>query len=101
MRVLDLTHTIREDMPVFPGADTPKLPPASTYEHDGFKETLMQMYTHTGTHMDPPAHLFADRTTLDAFPASQFIGRALVVDCRMLARVRPLLWSSSVPMAIR
>lgn len=43
MRVLDLTHTIREDMPVFPGADTPKLLPASTYEHDGFKETLMQM----------------------------------------------------------
>lgn len=84
MRVLDLTHAIREDMPVFPGADTPKLLPASTYEHDGFKETLMQMYTHTGTHMDPPAHLFADRKTLDAFPASQFIGRALVVDCRML-----------------
>ena len=85
MRVLDLTHTIKEDMPVYPGTDTPKLLPANTYERDGFKETLMQMYTHTGTHMDPPAHLFADRTTLDAFPASQFIGKALGIDCRMLA----------------
>ena len=34
--------------------------------------------------MDPPAHLYADRTTLDQFPASQFIGKALVIDCRDL-----------------
>lgn len=59
MKVIDLTHTIKENMPVYPGTDTPKLMPANTYEKDGFKETLMQMYTHTGTHMDPPAHLYA------------------------------------------
>lgn len=39
------------------------------------------MYSHTGTHMDPPAHLFAGRTTLDRFPVEQFIGRALVIHC--------------------
>lgn len=50
MKVIDLTHTIKENMPVYPGTDTPKLMPANTYEKDGFKETLMQMYTHTGTH---------------------------------------------------
>ena len=53
MKVIDLTHTIKENMPVYPGTDTPKLMPANTYEKDGFKETLMQMYTHTGTHIDP------------------------------------------------
>lgn len=84
MRVIDLTHTIREDMPVYPGTDAPRFIPANSYEKDGFKETCLQMYTHTGTHMDPPAHLFADRTTLDQFPADQFIGRALVIDCRDL-----------------
>lgn len=81
MKVIDLTHTIKEDMPVFPGTDTPKLIPANSYEKDGFKETLLKMYTHTGTHIDPPAHLYATRTTLDQFPASQFIGKALVIDC--------------------
>ena len=44
----------------------------------------MTMYTHTGTHVDPPAHIFAGRTTLDQFPAEQFIGKALVIDCREL-----------------
>lgn len=84
MKVLDLTHTIREKMPVYPGTDTPKFIPGNSYEKDGFKETLLHMYTHTGTHMDPPAHLFPGRTTLDQFPASQFIGKALVIDCKSL-----------------
>lgn len=81
MRVLDLTHTIAENMPVYPGTETPIFAGANAYEKDGFKETKLTMYTHTGTHMDPPAHLFAGRTTLDAFPASQFIGKALVIEC--------------------
>ena len=85
MTVIDLTHTIREDMPVYPGTETPKLTPANSYERDGFKETLLQMFSHTGTHMDPPAHLFPGRTTLDQFPPDQFIGKALVIDCRALA----------------
>jgi len=81
MRVIDLTHTITQDMPVYPGTDTPRLALAGTYEKDGFKETLLQMSSHTGTHMDSPSHLFSNRTTLDEFPASQFIGKALVIDC--------------------
>ncbi len=84
MKVIDLTHTIKENMPVYPGTDTPRFIPANSYEKDGFKETLLQMYTHTGTHMDPPAHLYAGKRTLDRFPASQFIGKALVIECRDL-----------------
>ena len=30
------------------------------------------MFSHTGTHMDPPAHLFEGRTSLDAFDPEQF-----------------------------
>lgn len=83
-RVIDLTHTISEIMPVYPGTEAPRLTPASTYEKDGFKETLLQMSSHTGTHMDAPAHLFAGRTALDTFKASQFVGSALVIDCTEL-----------------
>ncbi len=69
-------------MPVYPGTEKPKLMPANTYEKDGFKETLLTMFSHTGTHMDSPAHLFADKNTLDALTASAFVGLALVIDCR-------------------
>ena len=84
MKVIDLTHTISEDMLVYPGTEKPKLTTMSTYENDGFKETLLHMYSHTGTHVDPPAHIFENRTTLDQFPPEQFIGKALVIDCKAL-----------------
>ena len=69
-------------MPVYPGTRPPLLGTASCYEKDGYRETLLEMYSHTGTHMDAPAHLFDGRTTLDAFPPEQFAGKALVIDCR-------------------
>ena len=81
MNVIDLTYVISPDMPVYPGTEGPKLDPANTYEKDGFKETLLTMYSHTGTHMDAPAHLFAHCSTLDTLPASQFVGTAAVIPC--------------------
>lgn len=80
MKVIDLTHIISEDMPVYPGTEPPKLQVANTLEVDGFKETLMTMFSHTGTHMDPPAHIYADGKTLDAMDISCFVGKAAVVD---------------------
>lgn len=82
MKLTDLTQLITERMPVYPGTAPPQLSVASTYEKDGFRETLLSFYSHTGTHMDAPFHLFADRTKLDEFPAAQFVGKALVIPCR-------------------
>lgn len=82
MKIIDLTHTIQENMPVYPGTEPPILAPANTYEQDGFRETRLSLFSHTGTHMDAPAHILPGRATLDVFPASQFAGKALVVDCR-------------------
>ena len=85
MKVIDLTHTIKSDMPVFPGTGQPKLDPASSFEEDGFRETLLTMYSHTGTHMDAPAHVRKDGITLDKLPADKFVGKALVIDCSDLS----------------
>ena len=56
MKMLDLTHCITPEMPVYPGTEPPRLTAACTMEKDGFRETLLQMYSHTGTHMDAPSH---------------------------------------------
>lgn len=97
MRVIDLTHTIREGMPVYPGTEPPVLSAANSYEKDGFKETMLSMFSHTGTHVDPPAHLFAGRTTLDAFPPEQFLGKALVIDCRDLKEGEAITMAQLLP----
>ena len=81
MTVLDLTHTISEDMPVYPGGLSPHLAEGASFEADGFRETLLSLPSHTGTHIDAPAHLLKDGKTLDRFPPEQFFGSALVIDC--------------------
>ncbi len=85
MKIIDLTHTIANDMPVYPGTESPSLKQATTYEEHGYKETLLHMFSHVGTHMDAPAHLFADRKNLDEFDGEQFVGNALIIDCKHLA----------------
>ena len=79
--MIDLTQLITASMPVYPGTEPPHLTVASTYETDGFRETLLSFFSHTGTHMDAPFHLFGDRTKLNEMPAAQFVGKALVIPC--------------------
>lgn len=80
MRVIDLTHTISTTMPVYPGTEPPQLVQANTMEIDGFAEKKITMYSHTGTHIDAPAHLLEKGNTLDQFPLSTFLGNAIVLD---------------------
>lgn len=82
MKSYDLTHIIQESMPVYPGTEPPTLTPINTLEEDGFAETLLTLYSHTGTHMDAPAHMFMDGLTLDQMDVERFIGPALCIDVR-------------------
>lgn len=84
MLVHDLTHTIAEDILVWPGTEQPKLSEGSTFERDGFRETRLEIFSHVGTHMDAPAHMRPDRPQLDELPASAFCGTAYVLDARGL-----------------
>ncbi len=78
--VLDLTHTLAEGMPVYPGTEPPTLQNANTVAQDGFAEKLLTMYSHTGTHIDAPAHMLAGGATLDQLGAGHFVGQACVLD---------------------
>lgn len=81
MKIIDLTHTITENMTVYPGTDQPSLKTICIHKTDGFKETSLTMASHTGTHMDAPNHIFEEGITLDLIDAEQFVGRGLVIDC--------------------
>lgn len=85
MRVIDLTHVISPGMPVYPGTEPPLFTSACTLEEHGFREMALRLYTHTGTHLDSPAHLFPGGLTVDLFPIGHFTGKGIVVDCSHLA----------------
>ena len=69
--IVDLTHTIEPEMPVYPGTPSPSMEAACTVERDGYRETMLHMVSHTGTHMDAPCHLLPGGETLDAIQDGQ------------------------------
>lgn len=80
MKIIDLSYTIEENMPVYPGTESPKISEACTMEEHGFREAYLQFYSHTGTHMDAPAHMIARGKYLDDFSIEQFVGNAVVIE---------------------
>jgi kynurenine formamidase len=79
-KIIDLSHTINETMPVYPGTEPPHIEAPCTVEKDGFYERKLTFYSHTGTHMDAPAHILTHAPTLDMMPIDTFAGPGSVID---------------------
>lgn len=80
--IFDLTHPLNNGMPVYPGTTHPTFQQSNFIEKDGFSELTITMCTHTGTHMDAPAHILPQTKTLDQFSMDKFIGKGLLIDVR-------------------
>ena len=80
LEVVDLTHAVRPDMPVFPGTQPPRLEDSYTIGRDGFAEKTLHLVSHTGTHIDAPGHILPGAPRLDAFAAGSFLGPGVVLD---------------------
>lgn len=77
--VVDLSHVIREGCAHPPTQPGPELAVLRWAGKDGAAATLSQMKitTHTGTHIDSPAHILPDGATMDAYPIEFFSGHAV------------------------
>ena len=60
MKIIDLTHSIANNMTVYPGGPKPQNKIISTVSENGYKETELHIRSHNGTHMDSPNHVFED-----------------------------------------
>jgi len=80
MSVVDLSHFLAESMPVYPGTKPPRIVDSCTIRRHGFAEKLVSLYSHTGTHIDAPSHIFKGAAGLDDFAAGHFLGPGRVLD---------------------
>jgi len=80
--LIDLTHCIDNGMPVYPGTEDPFIERPFLLPVHGYREARLQFVSHTGTHIDAPAHMIEKGTTLDRLPAERFTGRCLLLDVR-------------------
>ena len=84
MKIIDLTHSIANDMTVYPGGPKPQNKIVSNVTDNGYKETEIHIRSHNGTHMDSPNHVFEDGISLDKIDVINFVGTAALIDCSSL-----------------
>ena len=79
MKFIDLSVTINEQTPVYPGDPTTKIKPEGTLEKDGAEDHYVCIGTHAGTHVDAPRHMIAGTAGLDQIPIENFSGRGVYI----------------------
>lgn len=82
MKIYDVTVPISKDLVIYPGDPPVKIERKSVINKDGAKSNLSRYSfgSHTGTHIDPPAHFIEGGVTVDRLPLELLIGRARVVE---------------------
>ena len=75
----DLSHPLHSGMQVYPGDPGVDFAPALELERDGAAVTELHLGSHTGTHVDAPAHTVAGGRTMDRVSLDELVGEALVI----------------------
>ena len=83
-RIYDLSQPVFNNCPQYP--DTNPRPAEIKLFYmlavEGVNKEIVQISTHTGTHMDAPFHFFEDGKTIDQVPLETYVGNATILDLR-------------------
>ncbi len=82
MRLIDISHVLSEDTPIYPGDFKTTLQKHKTIEKDHYCSYLLSTCLHTGTHIDLPMHLINDNRVAAEFELDHFVGKGVLLDVR-------------------
>ena len=82
MEPLDLTLTLSESIPNFPGSPKPQFLHWSNLKDDGYNLELLFLSSHTGTHLDAPYHFVNDGLKIHQIPPKRLLGKGILIKLR-------------------
>ena len=96
MNIIDLSGQIYEGMSVYPGDPGVTLMKLADFPSDECRVTELKMGSHTGTHVDTPAHFLPNGKSLTEMPLAQYVGEAVCVKASLRFDLsRPVIFLSS------
>src|SRR5687768_7944256 len=100
MKLVDLSHTITPDMPLFSAsAPRPTISPwmshaqaaaSGRYEDCSCEITQVQFITSLGTYMDSPYHFNPDGPAIERLQLEQLVLPGVVIDCTGVQASEPI-----------
>ena len=82
MKVIDLTLTISEDIPTFPGSPQPNFINWENIKKDGYNLELLFLSSHTGTHIDAPYHFLKKGQKIHQIMTRRLVTEAILIKIR-------------------
>ena len=79
MKIIDLTLTVSDNIPTFPGSPQPSFIPWENVKEDGYNLELLFLSTHTGTHMDAPYHFLEKGAKIHEISLKKFVSEAVLI----------------------
>ncbi len=79
MKPIDLTLTLSESIPTFPGSPKPQFILWSDIKKDGYNLELLFLSSHTGTHLDAPYHFVKNGLKIDQIPLDRLVRKATII----------------------
>ena len=79
-KIVDLSHVLTVDTPVYPGDPVPGLSIATTIEHEGYNLFNVVLGSQSGSHVDAPYHFNNQGATIDKIDLNHFVGNGLIID---------------------
>ena len=82
MKILDLTLTISNKIPTFPGSPQPNFIPWEKIKDDGYNLELLFLSSHTGTHLDAPYHFLEKGSKIHEISLKKLVSNAVLIKSR-------------------
>ncbi|OPZ88599.1 MAG: Kynurenine formamidase [Firmicutes bacterium ADurb.Bin419] len=82
MEIIDLSHEIYDNMPVYPGDSKTGLLQVKYLKDDKYNNHRLDTNMHAGTHIDSPMHLTERKEYISKLSLNSFIGDGCLLDVR-------------------
>src|SRR3989338_2813081 len=82
MEIFDLTMSIDERTPTFPGDPKQEIKQIATIGENGWNEKKLTFNSHFSTHIDAPFHMLENGKKLTDFSIETFMGDAIVIEMK-------------------
>jgi len=82
MKIIDLTLTISNKIPAFPGSPQPNFIPWEKIKDDGYNLELLFLSSHTGTHLDAPYHFLEKGSKIHEISLKKLVSNAVLIKSR-------------------
>jgi len=82
MKIIDLTLTVSDKIPTFPGSPQPSFIPWENVKDDGYNLELLFLSSHTGTHLDAPYHFLEKGAKIHEISLKKLVSNAVLIKSR-------------------